>query len=78
MGSNYLQPECIGGEGGGEFQECAGQLNGECFSVYFFGDGCRRGGSFVAAVAAAGTTDAGRTHGGVLEELVANTTREEN
>jgi len=60
-----------GGEGEGEFQECAGQLNGECFSVYFFGDGCRRGRSFVAAVAA-GTTDAGRTHGGVLEELVVN------
>ena len=43
-----------GGDGEGELQECAGQLNGECFSVYFFGDGCRRrGGSFVAAVAAA-------------------------
>jgi len=65
-----------GGEGEGELQECAGQLNGQCFSVYFFGDGCRRGGgSFVAAVAAAGTTDAG-THG-VLEELVVNTQLEE-
>jgi len=54
-----------GGEGEGEFQECAGQLNGECFSVYFFGDGR---GSFVAAAAATGTTDAGRTHSDVLEE----------
>jgi len=65
-----------GGEGEGEFQECAGQLNGQCFSVYFFGDGCRRrgGGSFVAAVS--GTTDAGRTHG-VSEELVVNTQLEE-